>query len=98
MENSNASISINNNSTYFRKMSKYKRSIIKRSIECAKLCNMDIFLTMIDSKGNYTVFSSSLSPQKFIKNKLLSIQNKAIIQTFSCEDVNILFIFFSMKI
>ncbi len=98
MENSNASISINNNSTYFRKMSKYKRSIIKKSIECAKLCNMDIFLTMIDSKGNYTFFSSSLSPQEFIKNKLLSIQNKAIIQTFSCEDVNILFIFFSMKI
>ena len=62
MENSNASISINNNSTYFRKMSKYKRSIIKKSIECAKLCNMDIFLTMIDSKGNYTFFSSSLSP------------------------------------
>ena len=98
MENSNASISINNNSTYFRKMSKYKRSIIKKSIECAKLCNMDIFLTMIDSKGNYTFFSFSLSPQEFIKNKLLSIQNKAIIQTFSCEDVNILFIFFSMKI
>ena len=93
MDNINASISINNNNiSYFRKMSKYKRSIIKKSIECAKLCNMDIFLTMIDSKGNYTFFSSNLSPQEFIKNKLLSIQNKSIIQTFSCEDVNIIII------
>lgn len=93
MDNINASISINNNNiSYFREMSKYKRSIIKKSIECAKLCNMDIFLTMIDSKGNYTFFSSNLSPQEFIKNKLLSIQNKSIIQTFSCEDVNIIII------
>ena len=70
-----------NNITQLRmKFSKYKKSILKKCIELSKLCGVEIFLTLIDAKQNYTFFSSSVPPEEFIQKKLVGEPQKKIIQ------------------
>lgn len=78
-----------NNITQLRmKFSKYKKSILKKCIELSKLCGVEIFLTLIDAKQNYTFFSSSVPPEEFIQKKLVGEPQKKIIQILTCSDVN----------
>lgn len=55
-----------------RQVSYYKRrkGLIKKAMELSLLCDIEVFLSIVDKNNSLSVFSSKLQPSKFIERYL----------------------------
>ena len=60
--------------TYYKR----RKGLIKKCYELAKLCNVDLFLGIIDYKKHYTLLSTKEKPLEFIKKNLTNINSLQI--------------------
>lgn len=68
---------------------KRKKGLLKKGMELAVLCGVDVFLAIIDAKQGYTFFTSRGSPQEFVNSRLSHFDSLNIQNTYTIRDVNI---------
>ena len=66
---------------------KRKRGLIKKAMELALLCGVDVFLTIIDLKQTFTFFTSSGTPKEFVERNLSRLNQINIHKSYSVDDV-----------
>ena len=67
--------------TYYKR----RKGLIKKCYELAQLCDVDLFLGIIDYKKHYTLLSTKDRPLEFIKKNLTNI-NPSLIKNELCLD------------
>lgn len=67
---------------------KRRKGVLKKAMELALLCGVDVFVTIIDLKQTFTFFTSSGTPKEFIENNLSRLNRINIHKSYSVNDVN----------
>ena len=73
--------------TYYKR----KKGLIKKAMELSLLCEVDIFLVIIDKKGRLSITCSQNSIEDFIKKNIMNINNKIVKETYTLKDYNKIF-------
>ena len=73
---------LNSQITFYKR----KKGLIKKSLELALLCDVEVFLVIVDKKHKLSITSSKHSPEKFINSYLKNLSHKKIKEKFSLED------------
>ena len=73
---------LNSQITFYKR----KKGLIKKSLELALLCDVEVFLVIVDKKHKLFITSSKHSPEKFINSYLKNLSHKKIKEKFSLED------------
>ena len=73
--------------TYYKR----KKGLIKKAMELSLLCEVDIFLVIIDKKGRLSITCSQNSIEDFIKKNIININNKIVKETYTLKDYNKIF-------
>ena len=73
---------LNSQITFYKR----KKGLIKKSLELALLCDVEVFLVIVDKKHKLSITSSKYSPEKFINSYLKNLSHKKIKEKFSLED------------
>ena len=73
---------LNSQITFYKR----KKWLIKKSLELALLCDVEVFLVIVDKKHKLSITSSKYSPEKFINSYLKNLSHKKIKEKFSLED------------
>ncbi len=60
-------------------------------MELSLLCEVDIFLVIIDKKGRLSITCSQNSIEDFIKKNIININNKIVKETYTLKDYNNIF-------
>ena len=60
-------------------------------MELSLLCEVDIFLVIIDKKGRLSITCSQNSIEDFIKKNIININNKIVKETYTLKDYNKIF-------
>lgn len=66
---------------------KRKKGLLKKGMELAVLCGVDVFLTIIDSKQAYTFFTSRGTPKEFVSSRLSHFDSINIQNSYTIQDV-----------
>ena len=66
---------------------KRRKGVLKKAMELALLCGVDVFVTIIDLKQTFTFFTSSGTPKEFIDNNLSRLNRINIHKSYSVDDV-----------
>ena len=67
---------------------KRRKGVLKKAMELALLCGVDVFVTIIDLKQTFTFFTSSGTPKEFIESNLSRLNRINIHKSYSVNDVN----------
>ena len=70
---------------------KRRKGVLKKAMELALLCGVDVFVTIIDLKQTFTFFTSSGTPKEFIDNNLSRLNRINIHKSYSVDDVLLIF-------
>ncbi len=73
--------------TYYKR----KKGLVKKAMELSLLCEVDIFLVIIDKKGRLSITCSQNSIEDFIKKNIININNKIVKETYTLKDYNNIF-------
>ena len=73
---------LNSQITYYKR----KKGLIKKSLELALLCDVEVFLVIVDKKHKLSITSSKNTPEKFIKSYLKNLNHKKVKEKFSLKD------------
>lgn len=73
--------------TYYKR----KKGLIKKSLELALLCDVDVFLVIIDKKNKLSITSTKETPEDFINRNLLDLAHKKIKEKISLNDYKKIF-------
>ena len=66
---------------------KRRKGVLKKAMELALLCGVDVFLTIIDLKQTFTFFTSSGTPKEFVERNLSRLNRINIHKSYSVDDV-----------
>lgn len=66
---------------------KRRKGVLKKAMELALLCGVDVFVTIIDLKQTFTFFTSSGTPKEFVESNLSRLNQINIHKSYSVDDV-----------
>ena len=72
--------------TYYKR----KKGLIKKAMELSLLCDVEIFLVIVDQKDRLSI-TSSKSIQEFINKNIININNRIVKETFTLKDYEKIF-------
>ena len=78
---------LNSQITYYKR----KKGLIKKTLELSLLCDVEIFLVIIDKKNKLSITSSKKSAKDFINNYLLDLEHQKIKEEISLKDYSKMF-------
>ena len=78
---------LNSQITYYKR----KKGLIKKTLELALLCDVEVLLVIVDKKNKLSITSSKNSAKDFINNHLLDLKNKKIKEEISLKDYSKMF-------
>ena len=78
---------LNSQITYYKR----KKGLIKKTLELSLLCDVEIFLVIIDKKNKLSITSSKNSAKDFINNHLLDLEHQKIKEEISLKDYSKMF-------
>ena len=67
--------------TYYKR----KKGLIKKAMELSLLCDVEIFLVIVDQKDRLSI-TSSKSIKDFINKNIININNRIVKETFTLKD------------
>ena len=73
--------------TYYKR----KKGLIKKAMELSLLCDVNVFLVIVDKKDRLSITSSKNSVEDFIKKYIVDINNIKVKETFTLQDYNKIF-------
>ena len=73
---------LNSQITFYKR----KKGLIKKTLELALLCDLEVFLVIVDKKNKLSITSSKKSPEKFISTYLKNLSKRKIKEQFSLND------------
>ena len=73
---------LNSQITYYKR----RKGLVKKAMELALLCDVEIFLAVVDKKHKLTIMTSRASPDDFINDYLIDIHHQKIKNIFTPSD------------
>lgn len=73
---------LNSQITYYKR----RKGLVKKAMELALLCDVEIFLAVVDKKHKLTMMTSRASPKDFINDYLTDIHHQKIKDIFTPSD------------
>ena len=73
---------LNSQITYYKR----RKGLVKKAMELALLCDVEIFLAVVDKKHKLTMMTSRASPDDFINDYLTDIHHQKIKDIFTPSD------------
>ena len=73
---------LNSQITYYKR----RKGLVKKAMELALLCDVEIFLAVVDKKHKLTMMTSRASPDDFINDYLTDIHHQKIKNIFTPSD------------
>ena len=73
---------LNSQITYYKR----RKGLVKKAMELALLCDVEIFLAVVDKKHKLTMMTSRASPEDFINDYLTDIHHQKIKDIFTPSD------------
>ena len=73
--------------TYYKR----KKGLIKKAMELSLLCDVNVFLVIVDKKDRLSITSSKNSVEDFIKKYIVDINNIKVKETYTLQDYNKIF-------
>lgn len=73
---------LNSQITYYKR----RKGLVKKAMELALLCDVEIFLVVVDKKHKLTIMTSRASPDDFINDYLTDIHHQKIKDIFTPSD------------
>jgi hypothetical protein len=78
---------LNSQITYYKR----KKGLIKKVMELSLLCDVDIFLVIVDHKDRLSVTTSKSTAEDFIKKNLINFNKKVIKENYNLNDYKKIF-------
>ena len=78
---------LNSQITYYKR----KKGLIKKTLELALLCDVEVFLVIVDKKNKLSITSSKTTAKNFITSHLLDLEMKKIKEEISLKDYSKMF-------
>ena len=78
---------LNSQITYYKR----KKGLIKKTLELALLCDVEVFLVIVDKKNKLSITSSKSSAKNFVSTHLLDLEHKRIKEEISLKDYSNMF-------
>ena len=78
---------LNSQITYYKR----KKGLIKKTLELALLCDVEVFLVIVDKKNKLSITSSKSSAKNFVSTHLLDLEHKRIKEEISLIDYSNMF-------
>lgn len=75
---------------------KRRKGVLKKAMELALLCGVDVFVTIIDIKQTFTFFTSTGTPKEFIDSNLSRLNRINIHKSYTIDDVYYIYYYISI--